>query len=923
VQFYSALESPGLVLSIQQCRLNAIYDSDYQTLTKTSTDSSDTLLSNTLSQPSLSVPIEETNAILTDTADQPNLDEFQQILSELLQPATTSDTDEPKICDDKPVITTKSDSSEPLPCFLDASDLDSDFVVQQLLDWDPQLLSEADCASFDKFIESNSTADVPLYHPSLPPPHFSAGQTSNLCVDVPLPRTHSIFAPRTADMSTGYLVFSGDAVSVLEEDKAEKEDLDLTHLAPQAGDGAVPLDFDRCPPVLDAQMEELLSELGVFVTARNNNGNSALTDKQLDFDFQPNQLSCETSSASNLKRSLPNDLNDFDFDPQPTKHSRRDQPTTSTTSTNQMLCFCEPPEHVLEACPAGPPVSLALDDPFLCLSPQTQLIEPNVDLISPDFEPFNENGSDSGSHSPSVYISGKQISDDSQDCFDKSAMALPTGQPLNFLNLTEPNGLSSVACGSTQSDLTCTQQFDRHQSPFADSGVSSVGSHTDGLFCSSVWDSPPSSSSADSFSGTESLDNGRSDCLVTGNDQKLQANSSAPALLSDDSMWDSFINSNIGELLNSDEFLPILNGNGSKSGTPFLTDDLFGLDLAPSSAPILRGPSVATLPPDSNLATLLRQQLPVKPIPKLSPVVVKSLSVPVSASISERPSITPIVSNTDKPVISTTKLSITGLVQERPQPVQHSVSTMSGKVIKLTANSGKRTILPVSTRTASLQIAGKLLLSPTSNHLNGGSGHSNSQPSIQIVQANGKLQPGFSLNIIHSKPSGTINSCLPSSSANTSTTSQLITTGNSSLVTRTGPNGNATATSFIIKSVNGKLANGILYTPIVTTGSNGVRTTLTGSGSSSGALSKATIIQATLAPSNGALTHELHHTLQKRTISTIRMSAPVKRTLITSNGPTNVIDNACQAPKMFASLPSTSTTTSNVPSLACATSGTL
>lgn len=53
--------------------------------------------------------------------------------------------------------------------------------------------------------------------------------------------TSKIFAPRTADMNKGFLMFADDdsGLTVLKEDS---EPEDLTHLAPQAGDDSIPLD---------------------------------------------------------------------------------------------------------------------------------------------------------------------------------------------------------------------------------------------------------------------------------------------------------------------------------------------------------------------------------------------------------------------------------------------------------------------------------------------------------------------------------------------------------------------------------------------------------------------------------------------------------------------------------------------------------
>lgn len=79
--------------------------------------------------------------------------------------------------------------------------------------------------------------------------------------------TDSVFAPRTEDMSSGFLMLTGDEKSpltiihdsIIETDPAH----DLTHLAPEVGDGdSFPLDLDNLPAFDGFDMDDLLGLAG-------------------------------------------------------------------------------------------------------------------------------------------------------------------------------------------------------------------------------------------------------------------------------------------------------------------------------------------------------------------------------------------------------------------------------------------------------------------------------------------------------------------------------------------------------------------------------------------------------------------------------------------------------------------------------------
>ncbi|CAN8031366.1 unnamed protein product [Ixodes persulcatus] len=104
---------------------------------------------------------------------------------------------------------------------------------------------EHEVVSEDQVIKAAAAPEPPEKRPLAPPAEpfeeaFEAAQGAVPCYPV-ASSTAKIFAPRTADMNKGFLMFADDdsGLTVLKEDSDPE---DLTHLAPQAGDDSIPLE---------------------------------------------------------------------------------------------------------------------------------------------------------------------------------------------------------------------------------------------------------------------------------------------------------------------------------------------------------------------------------------------------------------------------------------------------------------------------------------------------------------------------------------------------------------------------------------------------------------------------------------------------------------------------------------------------------
>lgn len=347
--------------------------------------------------------------------------------------------------------------------------------------------------------------------------------------------TASVFAPRTEDMNSGFLMpnESGNSgLTIVDDVTATDPAQDLTHLAPEAGDTYIPLDLDNLPSFDGLDMDDLLHDIDLM------------------------NASASQSSPSDCQGSSLDDVCALD--------------DSSPHATNSLFNSLDFPRHKFE------------------------------DGITGD----SDSGISSISASPS---------DHRQDSIDK----LPTGDistlgttttdrvsPLNndpFLSFTGnpclDTGRSSPA--TLRTALPSLDPF--HGSPAT---LYDPPDHCRGLPLSddkesSVWDSPPSSSSS-SF-GTSDLDL----CADLNDDARREENSARagagnedfPLLNDDESIWESFVRSSLTDIMSPDG---LLSENRAES----------------TSTISYMKPPPPPLPLTSNLAMLLQQTLPlVKPQP--------------------------------------------------------------------------------------------------------------------------------------------------------------------------------------------------------------------------------------------------------------------------------------------------------------------
>ena len=99
--------------------------------------------------------------------------------------------------------------------------------------------------------------------------------------------TKNIFAPRTAEMDRGFLMFTDESgLTVLPDN--EVDPIDLTHLAPQAGDVCVPLDVNGILDIFDEMFMD-----------QNANVNSLVEDDKVN-KTQNNDVSSIFSNENNI-----------------------------------------------------------------------------------------------------------------------------------------------------------------------------------------------------------------------------------------------------------------------------------------------------------------------------------------------------------------------------------------------------------------------------------------------------------------------------------------------------------------------------------------------------------------------------------------------------------------------------------------------
>lgn len=380
---------------------------------------------------------------------------------------------------------------------------------------------------------------------------------------------------------------------------------------------------------------------------------------------------------------------------------------------------------------------------------------------------------------------------------------------------------------------------------------------SDSMFCSSVWDSPPPSSTS---SNNSNLNNELDLPFILSADSNDLSNKQANEredfldsefpFLSEDSIFDSFVNSNFNDLINTDEFfnekctlnddLQFENNNLSEflnacSGSNFSNFNNFNnfnnlnsfnsFTSDHATLPKTRKPH-CTLSKDSNLAKLLllKEKLPIK-LPSQSSNQTnkasndfqtdcvaknrKNDSSIVNKTVnSNQTNQTKQTNSTNSSTVNSTLSSIVNNLTSATKEVDHL--RKNGLIARKFTIQGLNTTDKLSTGCLARSIkiidpVGVQVASGTNgnvkyvvNNLN------NLTPHNSQTTAN-----SFSLSI----PAA---NCL---TVTTNPTSTSLTTNSNSVSGQLTSTANMSTTkSFIIKSVDGKFANGILYTPIARNG---------------------------------------------------------------------------------------------------------
>lgn len=359
-----------------------------------------------------------------------------------------------------------------------------------------------------------------------PPPVSVTESRSNLIRTATV--TTSVFAPRTEDMNSGFLMpdEAGNAgLTIVDDVTATDPAQDLTHLAPEAGDTYIPLDLDNLPSFDGLDMDDLLHDIDLM---------NASTSQSSPSDCQGSPL----DDVSPLDEAFPhatNSLfNSLDFP----RHKFEDGITGDSDSGISSMS-ASPSDHrqdSIDKLPAGDISTLG---------------STTTDRVSPlNNDPF--------------------LSFTGNPCLD-------TGRSSPATLRTAPSSLDPFH-GSA---ATLYEPPDHHRGlPLNDDKESSV------------WDSPPSSSSSSFGAGDLDL------CADLNDDARREEKSRAgagsedfPLLNDDESIWESFVRSSLSDIMSPDGLLP---ENRTESTSTVSS-------MKPPPPP---------LPLTSNLAMLLQQTLP-------------------------------------------------------------------------------------------------------------------------------------------------------------------------------------------------------------------------------------------------------------------------------------------------------------------------
>lgn len=371
----------------------------------------------------------------------------------------------------------------------------------------------------------------------------------------------------------------------------------------------------------------------------------------------------------------------------------------------------------------------------------------------------------------------------------------------------------------------------------------------DSMFCSSVFDSPsPSSNSSNNSSLNNDLDlpfilsNDSSDLSTNKqtNDQNF-LDSEFP-FLSDDSIFDSFVNSNLNDLINSDEFF------NEKCN---LNDDLqfennfngfftncSNFNLTDHSTLTKTRKPLCTLSKDSNLAKLLKEKLPIK-LPSQSNTNNQTINKnqinnhqqqqqtnDYQMKIKTNETVSTNNSNVNK---NTNFLTATATNNSTMIPNKDANDLKKNGLItreftiqglNMTNDDKTNALSNVSTSYLARSIK---IIDPVDVQVSNGTVVNNVNSNVKylisnLTSANGQTTNAnsFSLNL-------TPTNCLTVTTQNGQSSSLTNSLNQLTTGTTNGQNlQNTTTKSFIIKSVDGKFTNGILYTPISRNGQTNI-----------------------------------------------------------------------------------------------------
>lgn len=350
----------------------------------------------------------------------------------------------------------------------------------------------------------------------------------------------------------------------------------------------------------------------------------------------------------------------------------------------------------------------------------------------------------------------------------------------------------------------------------------------DSMFCSSsVWDSPPPSSNSSLNNDLDMpfiLSSDSNDLSNNQNNEQSLLDSEFP-FLSEDSMFNSFINSNLNDLIDTDEFFDeklsdLQFENNLNSFLNCSTNSFSSInDHHHTNSLSSKTKKHCNLSKDSNLAKLLREKLPIKLPSQSNQKADQSNNQLVNNNLKTKDDLSS-TNNVNNNVnnnlgISPLTTNLTGNSKDVDLK-KNGLITRKFTIQGLNMNNNKainKTTTTTAVSTGCLARSIKII-DPLGMQVATTNGNNVKYLLNNFTPQNATNQTGngsFSLNL------STAN-CLTVTTNGTSTTSLNNSSSNS--INNNQSNNMSATKSFIIKSVDGKFANGILYTPISRNGTN-------------------------------------------------------------------------------------------------------